>query len=418
MKVLIADDNPVWTKLLAKVVERFDFKAVTTNTGGDVLKLLSGDDPPRIAFLDWQMPVHDGLELCRRIKENEHRPFTYIVILTSRTDEQDMIAGLDAGADDYLTKPVETSVVRSRLLAAKRIIEAIPPPEWSKPRVEGYEVQSIIGKGAFATVWRAKHLETDRNVALKLIRVDLATEQVFSRFAREIQVMRRMDHENVAHIYDAQLGKNLAYIAMELIEGKTFDAFVRDTSPDAVTILKIAASVCDGLHHAHTNGVVHRDLKPSNIMVGKNGVPKILDFGLCKSMFGDKAPDDSAVSMEGLVIGSPLFMAPEQARAENAEVDGRVDIFSLGVIIYMLLLRKHPMVHRSSDRSEAIKEVAEGTVQPPTELNPNFSKTLEKILLKALAREPDERYATAEDLGADLRDFIQRREKKAAKNVF
>ena len=178
-------------------------------------------------------------------------------------------------------------------MAAKRIIEAIPPPEWSKPQVKGYDVRRLIGKGAFATVWDALHLETNREVALKLIRVDLATEQVFSRFAREIQVMKRMDHPNVAHVYDAEINNTLGYIAMDLVHGETFDSYVRTKKPKPLEVLTVAAHVCDGLHHAHGHGVVHRDLKPSNIMVDDDQQPKILDFGLCKSMFGPKSPEDS-----------------------------------------------------------------------------------------------------------------------------
>ncbi|MGB7347795.1 MAG: protein kinase [Pirellulaceae bacterium] len=413
MKVLIADDNPMWTKLMAKTVERYDFESITVDNGKDVLRELNEEDPPRIVFLDWQMPIHDGLTLCRKIKQDDRRPFTYVVILSSRDAEQDMIAGLEAGADDYLTKPVESVVIRSRLFAAKRIIEAIPPAEWSKPQIPGYDVKRVIGKGAFATVWEATQLESERAVALKLIRVDLATEQVFSRFAREIEVMKRMDHPNVAHVYDAEINSKLGYIAMDLIKGTTLQSHIAKSKPSPLEVIKLAASVCDGLHHAHSHGVVHRDLKPSNIMVDEHNQPRILDFGLCKSMFGSTSPEDSAESVDGLLIGSPLFMAPEQAKGKNAEVDPRSDIYSLGVTIYMTLLRRHPVVVSTDDRSAAIKEAASGTVELPTKLNPNFSKTLEKILLKSLAHDPDKRYDTAADFAYDLRAFAAKREHKA-----
>ena len=406
MKVLIADDNKMWRQLLSKMVARYDFQPVVVENGMDALRRLAGTDAPRIVFLDWQMPLFSGLEVCRQLKHNEQRPFTYVVILTSRDAEEDMIAGLEAGADDYLTKPVEAAVVHSRLRAAKRIIEAIPPPEWSKPKVAGYDVQRVIGKGAFATVWEALQLETDRKLALKLIRVDLATTQVFSRFAREIEVMKRMDHPNVARVHDAEINDTLGYIAMELVEGDTLDAYVRAHSPRPLAVLQIAAHVCDGLQHAHDQGVVHRDLKPSNIMINQDEQPKILDFGLCKSMFGSTSPEDSAESIDGLIIGSPLFMAPEQARGKNAQLDGRCDVYSLGVILYMTLIRRHPVVVSPDDRTAAIEEVAAGSVQPPTELNPKFSKSLEKILLKSLARDPDDRYQTASEMGDALRGFI------------
>ena len=128
-------------------------------------------------------------------------------MLTSRDAEEDMVAGLDAGADDYLTKPVEPKVLRSRLAAAQRIVEAVPPKEWSLPRVPGYEVKRLLGKGAFATVWEAIQNETGRRVALKIIRVDLATEEVFNRFAREIRIAERLDHPHIARIYDSRIDR-------------------------------------------------------------------------------------------------------------------------------------------------------------------------------------------------------------------
>lgn len=409
MKVLIADDNPMWTELLAQTTARYDFEPVTVDNGQSAMDVLSGEDPPRIAFLDWQMPKLDGLEICRQIKKNDQRPFTYVVILTSRDAEQDMITGLEAGADDYLTKPVENVVIRSRLMAAKRIIEAIPPAEWSKPQVAGYDVKKLIGKGAFATVWEAEQLDSGRSVALKLIRVDLATEQVFSRFAREIEAMRRLDHPNVARVYDAEINSKLGYIAMDLVEGETLQSYIRTHKPEPLEMIDLVASVCDGLHHAHQHGVVHRDLKPTNIMLDAERHPKLLDFGLCKSMFGARPPEDSAESLDGLVIGSPLFMAPEQARAKSSQVDARSDVYSLGVIIYMALLRRHPVVVSKHDREAAIEEAASGKVQPPRELNPKFSKTLEKILMKSLAQAPEQRYASALEFGNALRAFTSRR---------
>ena len=155
--------------------------------GREAWNILQLPDAPRLAILDWQMPDMDGIEVCRRLKRCQTLPFTYVVMLTSRDAEEDMVEGLDAGADEYLTKPVEPKVLRSRLAAAQRIVEAVPPKEWSLPRVPGYEVKRLLGKGAFATVWEAIQNETNRAVALKIIRVDLATDEVFNRFAREIR---------------------------------------------------------------------------------------------------------------------------------------------------------------------------------------------------------------------------------------
>ena len=411
MKVLIAEDNPMFSKLLAKMVNSCDFEAVAVADGRDAMRRLAGSEAPRIVFLDWEMPHIDGLEVCRRIKRAEHRPFTYVVMLTGRDEKKDMIKGLEAGADDYLTKPVEPAIVRSRLIAAKRIIEAIPPPEWSTPKVDGYDVKKVIGRGAFASVWDATHLESGRRIALKVLRVDLATEQVFNRFAREIEVARRMKHPSVASVCEAMIDRKLAYIAMDFIEGMTLDRLVRSGDSSPLQLIKIIATVCDGLHYAHRLGTIHRDLKPSNIMVDTSLQPKIVDFGLCKSLFDTTEANDPAESIDGFPIGTPLFMAPEQIRGRHSNVDPRADIYSLGVTLYMILLRRHPIVASDCDRSEAITALREGKVYPPTGVNGNFSKSLERILLKSLAVDPDDRYATAEDMGKDLRQFIADRER-------
>ena len=135
------------------------------------------------------MPGMDGIDVCRKIKRDPDHPFTYVAMLTSRDAQEDMVAGLEAGADDYLTKPIDPHVLRSRIMAAERIVKLVPPKEWAVPRVDGYEVQEILGKGVFATVWRAVRQSTGETVALKIIRVDLATDEVFGRFARGIELM-------------------------------------------------------------------------------------------------------------------------------------------------------------------------------------------------------------------------------------
>ncbi|MEX0824930.1 MAG: protein kinase [Pirellulaceae bacterium] len=409
MKVLVAEDNPIWRQLLVKHLTKHGYQPIETEDGEQAWDMVCQQDAPRLVILDWQMPKLDGIEVCRRIKRDDERPFTFVIMLTSRDAKEDMIAGLDAGADDYMTKPVDPRLLRSRLAAAKRIVEAVPPREWAKPQVPGYTINRLIGKGAFATVWEAKHHDADHSVALKLLRVDLATEDVFDRFSREIEVMKQLDHPCVAHVFDSRIDCQLGYYAMELVDGMTLDCFVRKTKPSGHTIIRLIADVCDGLAHAHAKGVIHRDLKPSNIMVSAETKPKLVDFGLCKTMFCPASGEDSAETIDGAVIGSPLFMAPEQARGQNDRLDPRSDIYSVGVVLYLVLLHRHPHKIESRERAEAIREIAQGKIVPPSELNPKFSKSLEAILLKTLAEDPDERFQSAEELGDALRQFLAER---------
>jgi serine/threonine protein kinase len=407
MKVLIAEDNAIWRQMLKQNVSMWGYEPVIAEDGREAWNILQLADAPRLAILDWQMPEMDGIDVCRRLKQCQTLPFTYVVMLTGRDAEEDIVEGLDAGADEYLTKPVEPKVLRSRLAAARRIVEAVPPKEWSLPRVPGYEVKRMLGKGAFATVWEATQNETNRPVALKIIRVDLATDEAFNRFAREIQITKRLDHPHIARIYDGQIDRQIGYYAMELVDGLTFDKYVKLHAPKVAKILCLAIEVCDALHHAHAQGVVHRDLKPSNIMVTHAGSSKLVDFGLARSMFRPEAESETCMSLDGSVIGTPLFMAPEQARGENKSIDGRVDIYALGVILYMMLVRRHPLHIDYNDRWKTLRAVAEGRVCPPTEFKPKFDKEVERILLKALADDPSGRYSTAADFGADIVNFLR-----------
>jgi serine/threonine protein kinase len=150
---------------------------------------------------------------------------------------------------------------------------------------------------------------------------------------------------------------------------------------------------------------VHRDLKPSNIMITHEGVSKLVDFGLARSMFRPEAEAETLTSSDGAVIGTPLFMAPEQARGEK--VDGKADIYALGIILYMMLVRRHPHQVDMKDRWKTLREIGIGQIARPTEVKPNFNRDIERILLTALAEDPNARYATAGDFGKDIIRFLQ-----------
>ncbi len=416
MRVLIAEDNPLWRASLDKQVQSWGYETVLAENGRRALEILNRDDAPRLAILDWQMPELDGIDVCKKIKRDPSYSFTYVMMLTSRDAEEDMVAGLDAGADDYLVKPVESPVLRSRLAAAKRIVEMVPPKEWAIPRIPGYEIRRMLGKGAFATVWEASQQPTGHRVALKIIRVDLATEDIFQRFGREIELTSQLEeHPKIARVSDSHIDKQLGYYAMEYVDGSTLDRFVKEHNPKVGRVIRLLADVCEGLDHAHQQGIIHRDLKPSNIMVTRDFQIKIVDFGLARSMFTVDAEAETQSSLDGAVIGSPLFMAPEQARGENESLDGRSDVYAVGIILYLLLLRRHPHEISLQDRWKTINAIAEGKVRKPREVDPTFSRDLQTIIMKALAVRPDDRFQTAGEFGIALRQFLRSRVKTLQK---
>ncbi|TWU01778.1 protein kinase domain-containing protein [Neorhodopirellula pilleata] len=409
MKLLVADDNPVWRKLIEAAVVPWGYRVIVAENGRQALDALRSDDPPRLALLDWQMPEIEGVEICRQIKQDPDHPFTYVILLTSRDRDEDMIAGLDAGADDYLTKPIVAAMLKSRLAAAKRIVEAVPPVQWTKPQVDDFEIEKIIGRGAFATVWRARHLVTGKLAAVKIIRADLATDTVFERFAREVDAMRKMDHPGIAQIYASRLDRESAYYAMELIDGRSLGHYVANENPKATRIIEMHASICDALHHAHQRGIIHRDVKPSNVMVTEQGHPKLVDFGLCKSMFVPDRNLSSSTTIEGAVLGTPMFMSPEQARGELDKVDHRSDLYAIATMLYLFLLREHPHGANMIGRDEMIQTIATTPAIRARSINEKFNPNLDDLLAKCLASEPDERFQTAGELAAALRSFLHER---------
>ncbi|MEM9827657.1 MAG: protein kinase [Planctomycetota bacterium] len=408
MKVLIAEDNPMWSTLLEKNLRSWKYETVVVDNGTDALERLESDETFRLVILDWQMPGLEGIEVCRRIKANSDRPFTFIAMLTSRDSDDDLIAGLEAGADEYLTKPIEMPVLKSRLVSARRIISRIPPRDWARPQIAGYDVRKVLGKGAFATVWQAIHEATDKTYAIKIMRVDLSTRSVMQRFAREVEVMRELDHPAIAKIHDHRIDDTVGYYVMDLIAGGDLFSYAKHHSLSGTDRIDAVANVADGLQHAHEHGIIHRDLKFANVMVERSGQPKIVDFGMSKSMFRVEK-EDAFKTLEGSVLGTPLFMSPEQARGELHRLDGRTDQYALGIMLYILLLKRHPHAVKPQDRDLTIQAIASGKVTPPSKYNEKFSPPLGKILLRALAPEIDDRYPTVGEFGDALRAFLRQR---------
>lgn len=408
MKILIADDNPMWQTLLAGNVKQWNLQPILACDGRQAIEQLQNDESIRIALIDWQMPFLDGLEVCRQVKANVKRGFTYIVMLTGRDSKSDVVKGLEAGVDEYLTKPVDMDVLRSRLKAARRVIEAIPPSDWARPRIEGYSIDSILGRGAFATVWEGKRLRDDHPVAIKVLRVDLTTATVQQRFAHEIDVMKRLDHPYITPVFDGRVDDRVGYIIMDLNAGGTLGEYQQQSSLKGKQRVDLIRKVCEGIHHAHEQGVIHRDLKFANVMMSGGGDPRIVDFGLSKSLFTPPT-DDGHQTIEGTVMGTPLFMSPEQARGETSRIDLRTDIYATATMLYIMLLKTHPHPLNGRDNRAIIRAISQTGIRRPESIKPNFNPALSRILTKALAADPGDRYETAAEFAAALGQFLGRR---------
>jgi serine/threonine protein kinase len=258
-----------------------------------------------------------------------------------------------------------------------------------------YRVEARIGSGGMGEVYRGVDTVLDRTVALKILLPQFARDANFvDRFRREAQAAARINHPNIVGIYDSGSDDETPFIVMEFIEGRTLADFMSGGGRfTAVHAVEVTEKICDALAFAHAAGVIHRDIKPANVMVTRKGEVKVMDFGIARIVAGPQtAPQTSAV------LGTAAYISPEQAQGQP--VDGRSDIYSLGSVLYEMLTGKPPFTG-DSPVAVAYKQVNEAPTLP-SRSNADVSPLLDAVLMRALAKNPANRYQTAEEFRADL----------------
>jgi eukaryotic-like serine/threonine-protein kinase len=268
------------------------------------------------------------------------------------------------------------------------------------PEVAGYEILGVIGHGGMGVVYQARQLGLNRIVALKMVLAGAnASPQSLARFRSEAESVAQLAHPSIVQIYEIGEQDGCPYLALEYVSGGSLAQHLDGTPiaprPAAELVLALARAV----QHAHERGVVHRDLKPANVLLLANGTPKITDFGLAK-----RADANQAHTQTGALLGSPTYMAPEQASGATDKIGPATDIYALGVILYELLTGRPPF--RGASLIETIEQVREHEPAPLRTLAPKTPRDLETICLKCLEKSPARRYATAADLAADLHAFL------------
>lgn len=258
-----------------------------------------------------------------------------------------------------------------------------------------YQIIEQLGRGGMGRVYRALDQKTHEEVAIKLIRPEIASDRrTLERFVNEIKLAHKISHRNIGRMYHLEEEQGLHFITMEYVPGEDLKSFIRRSRRlDVGTTVAIAKQVCGGLSEAHEAGIVHRDLKPSNIMIDKEGNAKILDFGIARAL------DSQGFTAEGIVIGTPEYMSPEQV--EGKESDRRSDIYSFGVILFEMVTGRTPFA-ADTPFVVAFKQQSEKP-QRPEELNPQTPPELGAIILKCLEKDRDKRYQSTEEVCLDLR---------------
>ena len=263
--------------------------------------------------------------------------------------------------------------------------------------ISQYHLDSVIGEGAQATVYKAHQSSLNRRVAVKVL--NAGYEQVLARFKREARTIALLRHRNILVVYEYGEDNGHAYIVMEHVSGGTLRDHL-DGKPMAWTqVIKLAVPIAEALHYAHGQGLIHRDVKPSNILMPQADWPLLADFGLVKVKTRDGS---SAITNVGAILGTPAYIAPEQANGDT--VDYRADMYSLGVILFEMMTGRLPFQYKNANRML----VAQVMEQPPSpyELNSKCPPKLDQVILRALRKSPDERFSDMKVMAKALRAVI------------
>ncbi len=264
-----------------------------------------------------------------------------------------------------------------------------------------YDLLEEINRGGMGIVYKANHRQLQRIVALKILRAgDMATEEEVRRFHIEAVASSALDHPNIIPTYEASQWNGLIYFTMRLIDGVDLEAKLRQESIEPRYAAHILLKITEAVAYAHQKQVLHRDIKPSNVLIDQQGEPYLADFGLARL----QATDD-CMTMTGQVLGTPAYMAPEQARMTADRASHTVDIYALGAVLYALMTGQPPFTGPTP--FDVLLQVLDRQPPAPSKINKNVPATLEAICIKAMAKEPTDRYRSAADLANDLRLFLR-----------
>ena len=415
-RVLLVDDEPALLEIMAEVLQEAGFTVETAKDGLQALARIEANEP-EVVVADVEMGVMSGYELCRRVRASgrDSIPFLFCSGLGSPDSR---VEGLQAGADDYLVKPVTSEelilklarqVDRVRKLrvagsgarpgmvnaATLAAIEARLDVQGSAVvRLGRFEVRSILGRGSMGTVFKAWDTKLERWVAIKTVRAGAGMAEfwdgdVVRALVSEAAMVARFNHPHVVSVYDVQDATDAAYIVMEFVDGVSLEDLVHRVRLPPALAVPLLRALASALAAAHAVHVLHRDVKPGNVLLGRDGGIKLTDFGIASFV---------SAQMRRTLFGTPGYMPPETLRGKGFDPSG--DLFALGAVAYRCLTGRSAFGGRTT--SDVLMNTLKGRITPLREAAPDVPEELAAIVSSLLEPDPKKRTADAAQLGRDL----------------
>ncbi len=421
--LLVVDDNEMNRDMLSRRLARKGYQVKVAEDGERALAVVA-DEVVDLVLLDIMMPGIDGVEVLKILRRKHSQTELPVIMATAKADSKDMVEALGEGANDYVIKPLDFPVVLARVQAQLRTKEAAAAPVSGEPTVAEiepgvvvagkYRLDKLIGAGTFGAVYRAVHVELDREVAVKVLQPSVtANEESLKRFRQEGIAACRVQHPNAVAVSDFGVTETgVAYLVMELLTGKPLvDELTRGSKLTPGRCLEIVEPVCDVLAEAHDAGLVHRDIKPENIFLHSTARGEEVKVCHCGSarLVGESVTQQN-LTAEGWVLGTPAYMAPE--RITPADLDGKADVYSLGVMLFEMLTGRRPFLAQNRDPMSMIMMHVNTEAPTLRSVDPQAPAELEEVVAAAIRKQPEQR-PDARELATSLRAAIEQIDRQA-----
>jgi serine/threonine protein kinase len=406
MRVLAADDEPGVARTLDRFLRSWGYESVTVGDGLEAWRILKREDAPRIVILDWDMPGLSGIEVLRLLRSTAHGPDTYVVLLTARQQKRELIEALEAGADDFLSKPFEPRELQLRLAKGVSFRESR-----AKSRERGgaplaastigdkFRLEKKIAEGGMASIWLGVHLSLGINVAIKLMKPDVAAMADYASFEREARAAAQLRNEHIVRIYDHGLTNDGSpFLVMEYLSGESLRERIERAGPMPLDeVVLVVEQVALALTEAHARGVVHRDVKPENILLvddperAAGFTVKLVDFGLAKP--------DWTHETKALSAGTPCYMSPEHLLG-HAPANPALDSWGLAATAFVAVTAVLPF--DGNELAEVVDRVCKRPAPVPSRVMNAVPAGFDDWFARACAHDPKDRFASPLDLASAL----------------